>query len=213
MAVITNKRSVMTLYSGANDPFSHRARIVLAEKNVTYEINIIEPNSLPEDLIDLNPYNSVPTLVDRDLVLYDSRVIMEYLDERFPHPPLMPVDPVSRARSRLMLHRIDHDWYKLLDDLTGANEKQKEKARGEFQNSLASIAPIFEAMPYFMSEEFSLVDCSIAPLFWRLDEYGVQIPAAAKSVKKYMERVFERTSFQESLTEEEQNQNQEAVSV
>lgn len=205
MAVITNKRSVMTLYSSANDPYSHRARIVLAEKNVTYEINIIEPNMLPEDLIDLNPYNSVPTLVDRDLVLYDSRVIMEYLDERFPHPPLMPVDPVSRARSRLMLHRIDNDWYSLLDDLTGDNEKKQEKARGELENSLASTAPIFEAMPYFMSEEFSLVDCSIAPLLFRLEEYGVQIPAPAKSVKKYMERVFERSSFQESLTDAEKN--------
>jgi RNA polymerase-associated protein len=205
MAVITNKRSVMTLYSGANDPYSHRARIVLAEKNVTYEINIIEPNMLPEDLIDLNPYNSVPTLVDRDLVLYDSRVIMEYLDERFPHPPLMPVDPVSRARSRLMLHRIDNDWYCLLTDLLGENEKKKDKARQEFQNSLASTAPIFEAMPYFMSEEFSLVDCNIAPLLWRLNEYGVQIPPAAKSVRKYMDRVFSRPSFQESLTDMEKD--------
>ena len=205
MTVITNKRSVMTLYSGANDPFSHLARIVLAEKNVSYEINIIEPNMLPEDLIDLNPYNSVPTLVDRDLVLYDSRVIMEYLDERFPHPPLMPVDPVSRARSRLMLHRIDHDWYSLLPDLLGTDEKKKDKAIAEFQNSLASIAPIFEAMPYFMSEDFSLVDCSIAPLIYRLEEFGVEIPAPAKSVKKYLERVFERESFQESLTEVEKN--------
>lgn len=209
MAVITNKRSVMTLYSSANDPFSHRARIVLAEKNVTYEINIIEPNMLPEDLIDLNPYNSVPTLVDRDLVLYDSRVIMEYLDERFPHPPLMPVDPVSRARSRLMLHRIDNDWYSLLDDLVGNDEQKIANAQGEFQNSLASIAPIFEAMPYFMSEEFSLVDCSIAPLLWRLEEYGVQIPAPAKPVQKYMERVFERASFKESLTDVEKNKDLE----
>jgi len=203
MTVITNKRSVMTLYSGANDPFSHRARIVLAEKNVTYEINIIEPHMLPEDLIDLNPYNSVPTLVDRDLVLYDSRVIMEYLDERFPHPPLMPVDPVSRARTRLMLHRIDNDWYSLLDGLTGSDTAGKEKAIEEFQISLASIAPIFEAKPYFMSDDFSLVDCSIAPLLWRLEEYGIKISEAAKSVGKYMERIFERSSFQESLTDKE----------
>lgn len=205
MSVITNKRSVMTLYSGSNDPYSHRARIVLAEKSVTYEVNIIEPGQLPEDLIDLNPYNSVPTLVDRDLVLYDSRVVMEYLDERFPHPPLMPVDPVSRARTRLMLHRIDNDWYSLLDDIVGENIKKKEKAIKEFQNSLASVEPILEAMPYFMSNEFSMIDCSIAPLLWRLDEYGVEIPPQAKSVKLYADRLFERSSFKESLTEQEKN--------
>jgi len=201
MSVITNKRSVMTLYSGSNDPFSHRARIVLAEKNVTYEVNIIEPGALPEDLIDLNPYNSVPTLVDRDLVLYDSRVVMEYLDERFPHPPLMPVDPVSRARTRLMLHRIDNDWYSLLDGLTGDSAEKKEIAIKEFQRSLASVEPILEAMPYFMSTDFSMIDCSIAPLLWRLHEYGVEIPAQAKSVQAYADRLFERESFQESLTD------------
>lgn len=203
MSVITNKRSVMTLYSGSNDPYSHRARIVLAEKNVSYEVNIIGPGELPEDLIDLNPYNSVPTLVDRDLVLYDSRVVMEYLDERFPHPPLMPVDPVSRARTRLMLHRIDHDWYSLLDNLGSEEEATKEQAIKEFQNSLASIEPILEAMPYFMSNEFSMIDCSIAPLMWRLGEYGVEIPAQARSVKAYAERLFERESFQESLSDQE----------
>jgi len=205
MSVITNKRSVMTLYSGSDDPYSHRARIVLAEKNVTYEVNIVKPGELPEDLIDLNPYNSVPTLVDRDLVLYDSRVVMEYLDERFPHPPLMPVDPVSRARTRLMLHRIDNDWYSLLNDITSDDAKKKEKATKEFENSLASIEPILEAMPYFMSQEFSMIDCSIAPLMWRLEEYGVEIPAQAKSVKAYAARLFERESFQESLTEQEKN--------
>jgi len=203
MSVITNKRSVMTLYSGSNDPYSHRARIVLAEKNISYEVNIIEPGQLPEDLIDLNPYNSVPTLVDRELVLYDSGVVMEYLDERFPHPPLMPVDPVSRARTRLMIHRIDNDWYSLLDDLTCDDAGKKEAAIKEFQRSLASIEPILEAMPYFMSNEFSMIDCSIAPLMWRLEEYGVEIPVQAKSVKAYTERLFERESFQESLSEQE----------
>ncbi len=203
MSVITNKRSVMTLYSGSNDPYSHRARIVLAEKNISYEVNIIKPGELPEDLIDLNPYNSVPTLVDRDLVLYDSRVVMEYLDERFPHPPLMPVDPVSRARTRLMMHRIDNDWYSLLDDLTGEDQAKKEAAVAEFQHSLASIEPILEAMPYFMNNDFSMIDCSIAPLMWRLGEYGVEIPDNAKSVKAYAQRLFERESFQESLSEQE----------
>ncbi|HFE37357.1 MAG TPA: stringent starvation protein A [Gammaproteobacteria bacterium] len=211
MTVITNKRSVMTLYSGANDPYSHRARIVLAEKNVSYEAHIVDPGMLPEDLMDLNPYNSVPTLVDRDLVLYDSRVIMEYLDERFPHPPLMPVDPVSRARSRLMLHRIDNDWYALLEDLLGGDDRKKQNAQVEFQNSLASIAPIFEAKPYFMSDDFSLVDCSISPLLWRLQEYGIEIPAAAKSINQYMDRLYERSSFRESLTEAEKDLEIERV--
>ncbi len=200
MAVITNKRSVMTLYSGSNDPYSHRARIVLAEKNVTYEVKEIEQGDLPEDLIDLNPYNSVPTLADRDLVLYDSRVVMEYLDERFPHPPLMPVDPVSRARSRLMLHRIDHDWYVLLDDLISEDSSKRESAQKEFKNSLASVAPIFEAKPYFMSDDFTLVDCSIAPLLWRLSVYGIAMDTLVKPIQDYAERLFERDSFQESLT-------------
>ena len=128
---------------------------------------------------------------------------MEYLDERFPHPPLMPVDPVSRARSRLMLHRIDHDWYSLLPDLTGGDDAKKQEAQKEFQNSLASVAPIFEAKPYFMSDDFSLVDCNIAPLLWRLNVYGVEVPAQAKSIHAYMERIFSRQSFQDSLTDEE----------
>jgi len=200
MAVITNKRSVMTLYSGSNDPYSHRARIVLAEKSVAYEVHEIEQGELPEDLIDLNPYNTVPTLVDRDLVLYDSRVVMEYLDERFPHPPLMPVDPVSRARTRLMLHRIDSDWYSQLDDLTGDDAQRKEKAISELTASVTSVAPIFEAKPYFMSDDFSLIDASIAPLLWRLKIYGIELPVQAKTVKAYAERLFDRASFKESLT-------------
>lgn len=203
MAVATSKRSVMTLFSGTTDPFSHRARIVLNEKNVTFEIKHVELGNLPEDLIDLNPYNTAPTLVDRDLVLFDSQIIMEYLDERFPHPPLMPVDPVSRARSRMMLHRIDKDWYSLLPDLEGDDESKKEVARKEFRESLLSVSPVFDAKPYFMSDEFSLVDCSIAPLLWRMDQYGVELPAQAKSIKAYAERLFERESFVDSLTDEE----------
>lgn len=200
MAVVTSKRSVMTLFSGKADPYSHRARIVLAEKNITYEIHEIEDGQLPEDLIDLNPYNTVPTLVDRDLVLYDSRVVTEYLDERFPHPPLMPVDPVSRAKSRLMLHRIDRDWYSLLPAIEHGSKDEAEAARKELQDSLTSIAPVFEAMPFFMSDDFSLIDCVIAPLLWRLPLYGVQLPPQAKAVEKYAERIYARPAFQESLT-------------
>jgi len=140
------------------------------------------------------------TLVDRDLVLYDSRVVMEYLDERFPHPPLMPVDPVSRARTRLMLHRIDNDWYSLLVDLIGNDAQKKEKAIAELTRSITSIAPIFEAKPYFMSDEFSLIDASIAPLLWRLSEYGIELPPQANTVKAYAGRLFERESFKASLS-------------
>jgi RNA polymerase-associated protein len=202
MAVIANRRSVMTLFSNASCPQSHRVRIVLAEKGITVEIANVDPDNLPEDLIDLNPYQSVPTLIDRELVLYDSQVIMEYLDERFPHPPLMPVDPVSRARSRLALFRIQRDWYSLLGDLE-KGEKVASKARKALRDSLASSAEVFSAKPFFLSDEFSLVDATIAPIMWRLKLYRIDLPAQAKPVIDYAERLFERPSFRASLTEAE----------
>lgn len=203
MAANAKRRSVMTLYSGANCPLSHRTRIVLAEKNVTAEIVMVEKNNLPEDLIDLNPYNTLPTLVDRDLALFNSKIIMEYLDERYPHPPLMPVEPVLRARTRLMLYRIDRDWYSQLPDILGKDDKKAAKARKVIRDGLTVIAPIFEQKDYFISDEFSLLDCSVAPLLWRLPYYDIQLTAAAKPVLKYAERLFERESFQISLTEAE----------
>ncbi|WP_220720259.1 stringent starvation protein SspA [Agarivorans litoreus] len=202
MAVAANKRSVMTLYSGANDLYSHQVRIVLAEKGVSVEINQVDPDDLPEDLIDLNPYSSVPTLVDRELVLYQSQIIMEYLDERFPHPPLMPVYPVSRGSSRLMMHRIKNDWYTLVAQIEKG--ESAEAARKQLTESLLSIAPVFAEMPYFMSEEFSLVDCYLAPLLWRLPTLGIELEGAgSKEIKSYMIRVFDRESFQASLTDAE----------
>ncbi|MGD8379044.1 MAG: glutathione S-transferase N-terminal domain-containing protein [Gammaproteobacteria bacterium] len=201
MAVVANRRSVMTLFSRPDCPHSHRARLVLAEKNINYEVVSVEGNDLPEDLIDLNPYNSLPTLVDRDLVLYDPRVIMEYLDERFPHPPLMPVDPVSRASFRLALYRIERDWYSLVDVLETRTDKEATKARKMLRDSLVSSAEVFGARPFFLSEEFSLVDCSIAPILWRLPRYGIDLPGQAKSIERYAERVFERPSFRDSMTE------------
>lgn len=202
MAVIANRRSVMTLFSDATCPQSHRVRMVLAEKGITVEIVNIDPGNLPEDLIDLNPYQSVPTLIDRELVLYDPQVIMEYLDERFPHPPLMPVDPVSRARSRLALYRIEKDWYSLLGDFD-KGEKAAAKARKTLRDSLASSAEVFSAKPFFLSDEFSLVDASIAPILWRLSHYRIELPAQAKPVLKYADRLFKRDSFKASLTEAE----------
>lgn len=200
MALIANRRSVMTLFSSPTDPYCHRARIVLAEKGITYEVADVEPDNLPEDLVDLNPYNSVPTLVDRELVLYDSRVIMEYLDERFPHPPLMPVDPVSRARSRLALYRIDQDWYTQVDELESGDEKRKTKARKILRDSLTATAEVFAAKPFFLSDEFSLVDCAVAPVLWRLDYYGIELPAQAKAVQQYADRLFARPSLRASLS-------------
>ncbi len=196
------KRSVMTLYSGPLCPYSHRVRIVLAEKGVSVDILNVDVDNPPEDLIELNPYQSVPTLVDRDLVLYQSNIIMEYLDERFPHPPLLPVYPVARAKSRLMMFRIDNDWYKLLLAIL-AKDKTSDAARKELRENLVSLAPLFGTMPYFMSEEFSLVDCYLAPLLWRLPALDIELPNSSAPIKAYAKRLFQREAFQASLTESE----------
>ncbi len=193
------KRSIMALYSGALDIYSHQVRIVLAEKGVSVDILNADINRPCEDLCELNPYNTLPTLVDRDLVLYNAQIIMEYLDERFPHPPLLPVYPVSRAKSRLMNWRIENDWYSLLPKI----EAGDAVARNELRDALISIAPVFDEMPYFLSEEFTLVDCCIAPLLWRLPYYGIELPRSLKSISNYQERMFKRESFQVALTEAE----------
>jgi RNA polymerase-associated protein len=203
MALVANRRSVMSLFSSATDPQSHRVRMVLAEKGITVEIIDVDKHDKPEDLIDLNPYNTVPTLVDRELVLYDPRAIMEYLDERFPHPPLMPVDPVSRARTRLALYRIEQDWYELIPALESKGEKTSARARRQLRDSLTASAEVFSAKPYFLSDEFSLIDASIVPILWRLPRYRVELPAQARPVSDYAERMFARESFQQSLSEAE----------
>jgi len=199
----------MTLFSSPTCFYSHRTRLVLAEKNIRVEIVKVEGTDLPEDLLDLNPYHTVPTLIDRDLVLYDSRVIIEYLDERFPHPPLMPVDPVTRAQFRLALYRIEKDWYSLADQIEAASDaKQASRTRKILEESIVASSEVFGAKKYFLSDEFSLVDCSIAPILWRLQSYGIEIPAHANSITNYMHDVFSRQSFQESLTELEQEMRQ-----
>jgi RNA polymerase-associated protein len=203
MAVAANKRSIMTLFSDTSDIYSHQVRIVLAEKGVGVEVTFVTPNDLPEDMLELNPYGTVPTLVDRDLVLYKSHIIMEYLDERFPHPPLMPVYPVARGKSRLMMHRIENDWYSLADAVRAGGDNVVA-ARNELREQILSLAPIFAETPYFMSEEFSLVDCYLAPLLWRLPELGIELAGAgSKEVKEYMDLIFERESFTSSLTDQE----------
>jgi len=202
MAQVTNRRLAMTLFSSDSCPRCHTVRIVLAEKGINHEIKVVTDDFSPEDLIDLNPYNEVPTLVDRDLVLYHHQVIVEYLDERFPHPPLMPVDPVSRGRNRLMLQRIERDWYSLADKIL-AGAADADAARNDLRDGLLSAVPIFDSKPYFLADDFSLMDCAIAPLIWRLSEFKIQLPAAAKPLIDYADKIFERAAFQESLTETE----------
>ncbi|MFZ7108011.1 stringent starvation protein SspA [Avibacterium avium] len=202
MSSAANKRSIMTLFSNKDDIYCHQVRIVLAEKGVAYEMEEIEPGSVSEDLMELNPYGTLPTLVDRDLVLFNSRIIMEYLDERFPHPPLMPVYPVLRGKSRLLMLRIEQDWYSLLNQIEQGDEAEKEQAAKQLKEELLAIAPIFNQTPYFMSEEFSLVDCYIAPLLWRMQKLGIQFTGAgSKAIKNYMERVYQRDSFKQSVGE------------
>lgn len=198
------RRSSMTLFSDPMCQYSHRVRIVLAEKGVTVDIEDIDPKSVTEEILEANPYGTLPTLVDRDLALYESNVVMEYLDERFPHPPLLPVYPVARAESRLWIYRIERDWCVLIDQIKASPDgKKADAARKEFRESLVTIAGIFEEMPYFMSGEFTLVDCCLAPMLWRLPELGISLPnnRHVKPLHEYMERLFERPSFQESLTD------------
>jgi len=195
----------MTLFSAPNDPWSHRTRIVLAEKGISIDIVSVEPGKLPEDLLDLNPYHTVPTLVDRDLVLYDSRVIIEYLDERFPHPPLMPVDPVTRAQFRLALYRIERDWYGLAHQIdTEPDKKQSMKLKKILRDTILQSADLFKIKPFFLSDEFSLVDATIAPILWRLPFFEVDLPPTAQPIVKYASLIFSRSAFRESLSDAEQ---------
>ncbi|MDQ5767340.1 glutathione S-transferase N-terminal domain-containing protein [Thiothrix subterranea] len=206
MASLSSRRSVMTLFSAPDCADSHRVRIVLAEKDITVDILNINPDNKPEDLAELNPYNTTPTLLDRDLVLYDARIIMEYLDERFPHPPLMPVDPVTRAHSRLALFRIEKDWFSLVHDIEHGDTDTASQARKILRESVLSAAEVFAVKPYFLSDDFSLVDCTIAPILWRLPKYGIDVPEKqGKPILKYMERVFSRDAFQQSLSKVEKS--------
>ena len=209
MAVIANRRSAMTLFSGPTDIWSHRTRVVLAEKGINFEIINVPDGSRPEDLLDLNPYNTVPTLVDRDLVLYHSRVIIEYLDERFPHPPLMPVDPVTRAHFRLVLFRVERDWYPIAEKILETDDRRAlNRARKELKESILSSVEVFAAKRFFLGDDFSLVDSTIAPILWRLPLFGIELSGRARPIHKYMQEVFERSPFQESLTELEQEMRQ-----
>ena len=206
---VVAKRSSITFYSDGNSHYSHRVRIVLAEKGVAVETIDVDPDNKPEDLATLNPYNTLPTLIDRDLVLYEADIMMEYLDERFPHPPLFPVYPVARARSRLWIYRIQKDWCTLVDSILNetGTPSQIEKKRKELRESITSIAPIFGEKPYFMSDDFTIVDCCVCPILWRLPLMGIELPKnkITKPLTVYRDRLFERDSVMDSLSEQEKD--------
>ncbi|HVT61975.1 MAG TPA: glutathione S-transferase N-terminal domain-containing protein [Legionellaceae bacterium] len=199
MAIVT-KRTIMSLYSRHDDIYSHQVRIVLAEKGVNVDIMPVNTETSHEDLLTINPYGSLPTLIDRELVLYEPRIIMEYLDERFPHPPLLPVYPVARAETRKMMFRIEQDWYGLM---TRIQTNHDPEAQALLLESLLAIEAVFADKMFFLSDEFSLLDCVLAPLLWRLPALGVHIPADAMGLSQYMERLFKRESFELSLTDAE----------
>lgn len=202
MALSQRSRAVLTLFSARDCVHCHRVRLVLSAKGVSYDHVVVDLDNPPEDLIELNPYNSVPTLVDRDLVLYDTSVICEYLDERYPHPPLMPVDPLSRARLRLAMVRLENDWLTLVDEIE-ENGKGADAARKALRDELASNAGAFKASKFFLSPEISLADCAFAPLIWRFQSLGVQLPRDAQAINDYGERIFRSQVFTRSMTPEE----------
>ena len=199
------QRSVMTLFSDPKCPSSHRVRLMAKEKDIPIDVvDVLEEDGCPEDLLELNSYGTLPTLVDRDLVLYDPQVIIEYLDERFPHPPLMSVDPISKARSRQMLRQIEVEWYELVKVINKNEDKTAVKnARRDLLERIVQMIPVFDHQPYFLSEDYSLVDVSLAVLLWRLPSLGIELPKSAKPVKDYSEKVLSRSVFAESLSDDE----------
>ncbi|MEK9872728.1 MAG: glutathione S-transferase N-terminal domain-containing protein [Betaproteobacteria bacterium] len=194
---------MMTLYSGTTCPFSQRCRIVLFEKGMDFQVVDIDLFDKPEDLAVMNPYNRTPVLVERDLILYESNIINEYIDDRFPHPQLMPADPVMRARARLFLFRFEDELFSNIEALERGTQKQADKARGLIRDSLTQIAPVFAHQKYMLGDEFSMLDVAIAPLLWRLDFYGIQLPRPGAPLMKYAERLFSRPAYIEALTASE----------
>ena len=203
MTTLANRKSVMTLYTDIGDPLGHSVRLVLKEKDINANVQFVQVGERPDVLNDLNPYEATLTLVDRDLVLYDAQSMMEYLDERYPHPPLMPVDPVSRANNRQFRYRIVRDLYQLVADVMGDNEIAAASAKKLLKDDLMAICPVFSQYAYFMSDEFSLVDICLAPVLWRLPSLELKLGMPAKPLLTYADKVFEREAFQESLSGDE----------
>ena len=193
---------MMNLYSGTTDPFSHRCRIVLFEKGMDFEVIDVDLYNKPEDIAVINPYNRVPVLVDRDLVLYEANIINEYIDERFPHPQLMPPDPILRAKARQLLHSFEQELFSDIATLE-KNLKGADKVRASIRDQLTQLAPILANQTFLLGEEFSMLDVAVAPLLWRLEHYGIDLPKAAVPLMKYAERIFSRQGFIDALTPSE----------
>ena len=194
---------MMTLFSRGDDPLSHRVRIVVAVKNLEVRVVEVDPARPPEDLIDLNPYQAVPTLVDRDLVIYGAGIICEYLDERFPAPSLMPVDPGARAQARVALHRIEQDWYSLVPALESGERREQQRPRRALQESMLTAEALFRVRPWFLSDHFSQLDAAVAPILWRLPHWAVELPDSAQATERYSKRVFAHAGFLASLSRAE----------
>ncbi len=208
VAVNPRHRNALTLFSARDCVVCHRIRLVLAAKGVSYEMVMVDPNNPPEDLIDLNPYHSVPTLVERDLVLYAASVVSEYLDERYPHPPLMPVDPLSRARLRLTMLRIEHEWVPQIQAIQHGNKSQADAGRKQLKELLIGSVPLFKASRFFLNTEMSLADCAMAPIIWRLPALGISLPRDAQIIEDYGQRIFRSPGYARSLTAEERLLNE-----
>ena len=198
----------MTLYTTSTDQYSHRVRMVLAEKRIIVNEQPLDTIRLDdEEIVEENPTGEIPTLVDRDLYLFHSAVIMEYLDERYPHPPLLPVYPVARAESRLMIHRIEKEWSDRVDILTGKGFRvaQRDRARSELRESIISYAHRFSDQKFMINNEFTIVDCCAAPVLWRLEMLDIKLPTRqTRNLRNYMNEIFARESFRISLSEAEE---------
>jgi len=194
---------MMQLYSGTTCPFSHRCRFVLYEKGMDFQVIDVDMYNKPEDIAVMNPYNRLPVLVERDLILYESNIINEYIDERFPHPQLMPADPVMRARARLMLFNMEVELFSQIESIESGKEKQVERSRAHVTDRLIELAPVFTKTKYMLGDDFTMLDVAIAPLLWRLDHYGIRLSKAAAPLAKYAERIFSRPAFIEALTPSE----------
>lgn len=195
---------MMVLYSGTTCPFSQRCRFVLFEKGMDFEIKDVDLFNKPEDINVMNPYGQVPILVERDLILYESNIINEYIDERFPHPQLMPPDPVMRARVRLFLLNFERELFVHVQTLESSNKQPAiDKAKLVIRDRLTQLAPILQKNKYMLGDEFSMLDVAIAPLLWRLDHYGIDLPKTAAPLMKYAERVFSRPAYIDALTPSE----------
>lgn len=201
----SNRRATLTLYSDPSCPLSHRTRIVIHEKNIEADIIDLVEGQWPEDVAAASPYGATPILFEREVTLFDSNIINTYFDERFLQPALMPSDPASRANVRLMLHRIDKDWYSLWNALIGIEKGKMSRARKTVLEDLTVLTPLFEKLPFFLSEDFSLLDCSLAPLLWRLPILKIKLPPKAQAIEDYAQRIFARESFQASLSEIERD--------